>query len=467
MRSGNFKITKHSKEYWFAKVYRPRVRGEEVDNYAVRLFHRGSEKRLSLGTPNRGAAADLAREMFVYLSANGWTAFFAKYRSPDPPTPASPGQTSRQQASDGAQLTVGQFLMAVRVESELKHKTISDYEGCLRLIVSEVLAMGEGNRRRQKDRYKGGHKAWMAEVDATPLDSITPERVRAWKKDYANRAGRDELARRRLVVNVNSYLRRARALFSGRKVLDKLRSVRLPAILPFDGVELEKRTDTKFYGAGAEPVNLLRAAINELASDRVEELKAFLLGINLGLRRKEIDLLEWQSFDFVAGTVRILPTRWYALKTNESAAELPLEPEILELFRGWRARATGQFVIESDRPPQPPRPVDYDYYRCEPTFKALVEWLRSKGVQGNKPLHALRKLYGSALADLHGLHAASSGLRHADIRTTSGFYADRRVRVTPGFGSVISGAPVSPLPERPRLEKPSDHQKQVPEKRVL
>jgi integrase len=466
MRSGNFRVTKHSKEYWFAKVYRPRIRGAEVDNYAVRLFHRGSEKRLSLGTPNRGAAADQAREMFVYLSANGWTAFLAKYRNPDSSPPVPPGETPRQHGSDSAQLTVGQFLTAVRAESELKHKTITDYEGCLRLIVFEVLAMGKGNRRRQKDRYKGGHKAWIADVDATSLEAVTPERVRAWKKDYVNRAGRDELTRRRLVVNVNSYLRRARALFSKRKVLDKLRSVRLPAILPFDGVELEPRTDTKFYGAGAEPVALLRAAIAELTDDRVEELKTFLLGINLGLRRKEIDLLEWQSFDFVAGTVRILPTRWYALKTNESAAELPVEPEILELFRGWRARATGQFVIESDRPPIPARPVDYEYYRCEPTFKALVEWLRSKGVRGNKPLHALRKFYGSALADLHGLHAASSGLRHADIRTTSAFYADRRVRVTPGFGSVISGAPVSPLPEQSFHEESSDSQVKPRQKRV-
>jgi hypothetical protein len=32
-----------------------------------------------------------------------------------------------------------------------------------------------------------------------------------------------------------------------------------------------------------------------------------------------------------------------------AAGELPVEPEILELFRGWRARATGEFVLESDR----------------------------------------------------------------------------------------------------------------------
>jgi hypothetical protein len=39
-------------------------------------------------------------------------------------------------------------------------------------------------------------------------------------------------------------------------------------------------------------------------------------------------------------------------------------------------------------------------------------------------------------------------LRHADIRTTSAFYADRRVKVTPGFGAAISGASVTEFPEQ-------------------
>ena len=161
----------------------------------------------------------------------------------------------------------------------------------------------------------------------------------------------------------------------------------------------------------------------------------FLLALTLGLRRREIDTLEWRSFDFVSGTLRILPTRWYQLKTHESAAELPVEREILELFRGWRARATGEFVIESDRAP---KATDYQHYRCDEVFQALLDWLRDKGVEGNKPLHALRKLYGSQLCDLHGLHVASSGLRHADVRTTAEYYIDRRVRVTVGFGKVLS-----------------------------
>ena len=426
-------LTKHSKAYWLAKVYRPKVRGGEVDNYAVRLHHGGIQRNFSLATPNRDLAAAHARDWFVYLSANGWMAFLAKYREP-----VKPGSDSSNSALR-THLTIGEYLTAVRTESDLAHKTLADYEGCLRFIVAGIMEMGKSCR--QYDHYRGGHKAWLAAVDAVPLESITPDKVRVWKKEYVNRAGRDELARRRRIVNVNSYLRRARALFA-KKV--RLKSVAL-AVSPFDGVALERRTDTKFYGAGVDPFALLQAAVNELAEDRIEELKAFLLGLTLGLRRREIDLLEWQSFDFVAGTLRIMPTKWYQLKTNESAGELPVEPEILELFRGWRARATSEFVLESDRPP---RALDYEYYRCEPTFKALVEWLRSKGVQGNKPLHALRKLYGSALADLHGLHAASSGLRHADIRTTSAFYADRRVKVTPGFGSAISGASVTELPKQ-------------------
>lgn len=128
---------------------------------------------------------------------------------------------------------------------------------------------------------------------------------------------------------------------------------------------------------------------------------------------------------------------------------------------GWRARAKSEFVLESD---SAPKSVNYQHYRCEETFRALVDWLKAKGVQGNKPLHALRKLYGSALADLHGLHAASSGLRHADIRTTSAFYADRRVKVTPGFGSAISGALVMDFwLEEGTPRSPSRHQRREPQ----
>jgi integrase len=306
--------------------------------------------------------------------------------------------------------------------------------------VADIFELKGGKQRF--DYRNGGNQEWLTTVHAVPLAEVTPEKVTTWKRQFIAAVGGDVIARRRATVSCNSFLRQARALFSRSNVLDKIKSVELPQVLPFDGVSVERRTDTKFYGCGVDPRQLLREAVAELGEDHPEELKAFLLALVLGLRRREVDTLEWPSFDFGTSTLRVVPTRWYQLKTNESAAVLPVEPEILELFRGWRARATSEFVIESDRAP---KLVSYQWYRCEAVFDYLLEWLRGKGVQGNKPFHALRKLYGSVLAERHGIHAASSGLRHADIRTTSEFYADRTVKLTAGFGSVLSGAPVLPF----------------------
>jgi integrase len=353
--------------------------------YAVRLSHFGRRMTLTLGTPNQDQAAELAREMYVYLRANGWPAFLAKYRSTqetDLPAPTSVKKTD---------VTVGEFLAAVRAESDLSKKTFDPYASRFRYIVAEV--SGIKSTKKKFDYRKGGSRKRATKVDAVALGEVTPEKIRAWKKLFIDQAGTDEVARRRYTVSCNSYLRSAKALFSKRHVLDKLRSVELPSVLPFDGVSVERRTDTKFYGCGVEPRQLLRDAVDELGTDHVEELKAFLLGLVLGLRRREADLLQWESFDFEAATLRVMPNKWHTLKTNESAAVLPVEPEILAFFRTWRAKANSEFVIESDREP---KSVAYQWYRCQAVFDSLLAWLRAKGVQGSKPFHQLRKLYGSA-----------------------------------------------------------------------
>jgi integrase len=194
--------------------------------------------------------------------------------------------------------------------------------------------------------------------------------------------------------------------------------------------------------AGSKANQLLRDAVAELGPDRPEELKAFLLALVMGLRRREADLLQWDAFDFGAGTLAVMPSTWYALKSSPSAAVLPLEPEILAMFRAWRTNAKSGFVIEGNREP---KVVNYTWYRADRVFNNLLAWLREKGVTGDKPIHQMRKLYGSVLTEKHGIHAASSGCRHSDIRVTSQFYANRTVTVTPGFGAVLSGAEVVPF----------------------
>lgn len=42
-------------------------------------------------------------------------------------------------------------------------------------------------------------------------------------------------------------------------------------------------------------------------------------------------------------------------------------------------------------------------------------------------------MFGSLIAEAHGIHAASSALRHTNIELTASFYADRTVKVTSGI----------------------------------
>jgi integrase len=449
-KSGNnlasTRVSKSDLRYWLSRVFKPKsVRGADVyeaNFYFARFQYKGRRIAMSLGTANQTLAATRAKERYLFLIANGWQAFATKYQA---------DERDQVHGEKRANITVGEYIVAAKTESHLALTTLSPYIRAFRRIVAQV--MGIRGTKKRYDYRNGGNREWIAKIDAIRLSEVTPGRVAAWKKEFVARAGTDVIARRRATVSANSFVRQAKSLFSKSNILDKLKSVELPGTLPFDGITVEQRTDTKFYGAGVDPHQLFRDAVAELGPKRPEELKAFLLALVLGLRRREVDLLEWQSFDFTTGTLRVMPTKWYALKTSESAAVLPVEPEILALFRGWRAKARTAFVIESNREP---KVVSFQRYRCEATFAYLLGWLRGKGVEGNKPFHALRKLYGSVLAEKHGIHAASSGLRHSNIRTTMEFYADRTVKVTPGFGAALSGADVvsfSPASQKRRRPK--------------
>lgn len=63
-------------------------------------------------------------------------------------------------------------------------------------------------------------------------------------------------------------------------------------------------------------------------------------------------------------------------------------------------------------------------------FYALTVWLRGKGVTAIKPLHELRKEFGSQLCAKYGIYAASRMLRHSDIAITAQHYLDQKERVT-------------------------------------
>jgi integrase len=424
-------------KFWKGRIFKPvwqRSDGRRAQsaNFAVEISFRGRRIKWTLDTPNRDAAAARAKEIYLFLQANGWEAALERYR---------PKETPKPKASE---ITVGEFLAAVRATSGLSNRTFTDYAEALRRITAAIGAVPSSNRKF--DKVNGGRLQWLERVGAVRLAKITPEALEHWKRAFLAAAKLDPISQRSARVSVNSYLRRAKCLFA-KEILAHL-DVTLPDPLPFTGVKFEKRPNLKYH-SNFDIRLLVAAARAELGEnpDKVELFKMFVLAAMCGLRRREIDLLPWSAFRFEEGVLRIEATEFFQPKSDESNAELPLDPEVLSLFRGYCARAKSQFVVESPSDPQPG--TSYLHYRCAKEFRELSCWLRAHGVGTIRPLHALRKEFGSLINQAHGIHAASRALRHASIGITAEIYVDSRVRTTSGLGYLLEAehsSNVLPIP---------------------
>ena len=149
----------------------------------------------------------------------------------------------------------------------------------------------------------------------------------------------------------------------------------LPNPIPFAGVKVQ-RVHVPHYRSGFNVKILLECARAELASLKPEQFKIFLLGAMAGLRRNEIDKLPWTAFRFDEDVIHIQTTEYFRPKSRESENDIPVDPELMEIFRGFYARRQGEFVIESETAPDNGKP--FEHYRCHRDFVELIGWLRSK-----------------------------------------------------------------------------------------
>ena len=398
----------------------------QAPNFAVELQYRGKRRNWSLGTPNQDAAAARAKEIFLFLQANGWGATIQKYRPPI--------ATERK-----VNVTVGQYIEEVQKIASGEGRTIEAYARALRKIVADIFSVPG---KTSKFDFYGGRARWRESIDSRCLAELTPQKIQEWKRAFIARAGHDPIAVRSARTSVNSFLRCSKSLFSP-QIVRLLGHVELPDPLPFSRVEFEPRQNFKYFSR-INVQELIAKAREELAPEHPEPFKIFCLALFAGLRRLEIDLLEWPSFIWEQSMLRVMPTRYFHPKTEDSIADIPIEPELVELFRGYRARATGQFVIQACASPRPE--LMYNYYRCQEHFDFLIEWLRKQGVEGNKPLHTLRKEYGSQICARAGLLAASRGLRHSNVAVTAGVYVDSTPSAVTGLGSLLAAGNIVPLP---------------------
>jgi integrase len=333
----------------------------------------------------------------------------------------------RESATVGALIECATRLSSARAES------LETYAKALRRIAVGVLDLGHEG----KFDAKKGAREWRRNVDTMPLEALSPAAVLAWKNRFLRSAPTPE-ARNSAAVTVNSLLRNSRALVS-RKLRPFIESeIKLPSPLWFEGVPMEKEPSLRYHSQ-IDAGTILRAANDELALFRPEAFKLLLLTLVFGLRRSEADALLWEQINLDEETLDVRDTAHKALKSADSAGRIGLDSEVVALLRVFKQQpGRGAFVLET-----PPR-AKFDHagrqsrtYRCDSTHLALIEWLRSKGVPGRRPIHTLRKEIGSVIASREGIFAASRYLRHSDIRITSRLYADTKVLVRSGLGRLL------------------------------
>jgi integrase len=417
------RLPKTHQDYWFSRLrkrgYKDRAgRSVEVPEWQVRLKQDGREAWFNLGTANQAAAAVKARDIYIFVLANGWDAALAKFKPESDTAPR-------------LNLTVGGFLDAVKATGYLRLRTFLNYQNCLRTIVSEMF--GVRGDESKFDYRQGGNQKWVERIDGTRLERVTPAHVTEWQQRRVKKAGNSPAAIASAKRTANSYVRCARSLF-GKDILKRVRGVQLPPKLPFDGVELFESGNMK-YVSKIDVHALIAAARNELKPKEPEIYKVFLLGLFAGMRRGEIDLAEWRMVDWQHGVLKLEETDWLHLKTHDSAGEITIDAEVIAELRQLMPASKSPFIITSDRPPR--NDSARAYYRCEPIFDRLNEWLRSKGVKAHKPLHEMRKEIGALIATEHGIYAASRFLRHSDITTTARHYAEHKSRISVGLGKLL------------------------------
>jgi integrase len=399
--------------YWEAKVFLWPKPGGTI--WYAQLQHEGRRQKFSLRTPIRHVAAAHARDVYLTLVNQGWDEALQQLKP------------ERVQIS---RATIGDLIGEVKATADVPPKTLEGYSVAVRKIVADAFKIEGG--RDKFDYRSGGRQRWIERVHAVKLAALTPAVVQKWKRDFLARAGDDSIKIRAAKISANSFLRRAKSLFAPRAT--KHLSIQLPSPLPFEGVAFEKRQSMR-YRSTIDVEKLTKAAHAELAASNPPAFIAFLLALGAGLRRIEIDRLEWRAFRWNENAIRIEPTRFFNVKTEHSIGDVPVDPELMSIMRGYQARARSNFVIES--PNLPRARATFENYRAQHVFERLSEWLRTQGVTAPKPIHELRKEFGSMVNRKHGLSAAKDLLRHADISITASHYIHLPRQATSGLGELI------------------------------
>ena len=403
-------------DYWKNKLVN---RFKNNNNLYVRLSHKGQRRYISLKASNKEVAAGRAKKYYFFLKTNGFPALMEMIN----PT------TDLIEAKEN--LTIGEFFQEVWDNANIDAPTYNGYAKSFRQVVAGV--HGIKDTKKKHDYQTGGYDAWKSLIESKQLDTITPEAVNKWKIAYIKKHGNNAVKKESAKCSVNRIIRSSRALFSEKHL--SFVKCKLPDPLPFKGIRCEK-TVTPKYKSEIKVADLVKEARSELSSSDPEVYKIFLLGLFCGLRRDEIDKLLWKSVDLNEGVLYVEITDVFKPKSARNSSDaIELDPEFVDVLKEMKKVTLGRFVVQS--PYTGGQQKQLGHYRCNRHFKKLIKCLREKGITAQKPIHALRKEFGSIVNEKAGIYDACRLLRHSSVKVTESHYIERRKRISTGLGQLL------------------------------
>ncbi|RXK53504.1 hypothetical protein ESB00_17580 [Oleiharenicola lentus] len=219
---------------------------------------------------------------------------------------------------------------------------------------------------------------------------------------------------RKAKLTANRHMRNAQALFMPDRVAflrDK--ELHIPDMEPFRSVPMFQHATERYnLPPAAFMLTLVKQIMTDLANEDSAMYCATLLALHAGLRREEIVHAKWDWFiDEPTGlVVHVRPE-------DEFAPKFGLERKV-KVSR-WLHAELLRFKSKKEACILP----DYARDHNVDIVTRLVAWLKAHGVTAIKPIHELRKWFGSFFATEYSITTAQRQLGHSTPMVTNAHYA--------------------------------------------
>lgn len=182
------------------------------------------------------------------------------------------------------------------------------------------------------------------------------------------------------------------------------KSRNIPLHNPFSGLEVVKPKVSPYVPISAE----IREKIWNDCQTELDPQNAMivLMALGIGMRRSEIEaaIPDWFSRQPDKVLVHIREEEHFQPKTGESGV-VPISISLHETLLRLRGESPSFYFVASDS-------EKIGAGRIWERVRAVNHWLKGKGLNNRKPLHALRKECGSLVAKSLGILEASKVLRN-------------------------------------------------------